>query len=295
MAEAGSEVVHWMKRLCLKNCEVAFVLSKATYSKLTKDGALSAHWRELPRKIQDTISFCRSINERYLWVDRLCIVQDDFGDKDRQLNKMDVIYIAAILTIIAAEGSDCNAGLVGVSSARLAQSRLYLNDMEIITIHADVGESVKESVWNSRAWTFQENRLSPRKLFFTRSQATYACRKMQMLEALALEGIVSKPQYDSNRSNLNSLEEPCRIMPLTDLLHNSEDTPEYSKNTSKTSTNDDIDELFASHYRDVAEYLRRYLSDPQDVLKAFSGIVKGYEIFLGPILYGIPKRRIDIA
>jgi hypothetical protein len=55
---------------------------------------------QLPKTIQDALHITRTIGERYLWVDALCIVQDDKIDVQRTVHKMDEIYRAASLTVI---------------------------------------------------------------------------------------------------------------------------------------------------------------------------------------------------
>jgi hypothetical protein len=54
--------------------------------------------------IRHAEELCRALGERYLWVDRICIVQNDVGDGGTlsQVAKMDKIYAGAYLTIIAA-------------------------------------------------------------------------------------------------------------------------------------------------------------------------------------------------
>lgn len=63
---------------------------------------------ELPEKlaatVRDAIEVTRSIRYHYLWVDSLCIVQDDEADKDIQLGMMGEIYSNANLTIVAGSG-----------------------------------------------------------------------------------------------------------------------------------------------------------------------------------------------
>lgn len=94
---------------------------------------VEAEGRVIPRTIRDAIRLCQLLNERYLWTDALCIMQDDEfqdsngawtnADKMTQIPKMDVIYGASVLTIIAAYGTDSNAGLPGVhmSNTRTTQ------------------------------------------------------------------------------------------------------------------------------------------------------------------------------
>jgi hypothetical protein len=47
----------------------------------------------------------KALNERFLWVDALCLVQND---------EMDMIYERVLMTIVAASGDNVNAGLPGV-------------------------------------------------------------------------------------------------------------------------------------------------------------------------------------
>lgn len=54
------------------------------------------------------------MGERYLWVDRLCIIQDDKEHKDQQLKEMASIYSRSYFTIIAVDAPDANHGLHGL-------------------------------------------------------------------------------------------------------------------------------------------------------------------------------------
>lgn len=67
----------------------------------------------LPEVVADAIYLCAEIGERYLWVDRFCIVQDDFDLKAEQINAMGVIYDRAFLTFIAL-GDGPTPGLTGL-------------------------------------------------------------------------------------------------------------------------------------------------------------------------------------
>jgi hypothetical protein len=58
----------------------------------------------LPRTIRDALEVTLSIGYRFLWVDSLCIVQDDDEDRDLQIDMMDEIYSNATLTIAAGTG-----------------------------------------------------------------------------------------------------------------------------------------------------------------------------------------------
>jgi hypothetical protein len=75
-------------------------LQKSNLEKLNNSERLNH--AELPDFIVDAIALCRDIGEDYLWVDRLCIVQDDSKSKRNQICAMDKIYRSAAFTIITA-------------------------------------------------------------------------------------------------------------------------------------------------------------------------------------------------
>lgn len=68
----------------------------------------------MPKTIADTMALALELGEQYLWVDVLCIIQDDNKDKKEQIAQMDLIYAGALFTIIAAGGSNAQSGLPGL-------------------------------------------------------------------------------------------------------------------------------------------------------------------------------------
>ena len=75
---------------------------------------LTPHIVKIPKTILDAIYFTEKISERYLWVDSLCIIQDDAEAKHHQIRRMDEIYSGATATIIAANGENANSRLPGL-------------------------------------------------------------------------------------------------------------------------------------------------------------------------------------
>jgi hypothetical protein len=69
---------------------------------------------DLPATVQDAIAVVRSLDERFLWVDALCIVQDDLNSKHSDIRRMDAIYSHATVTLVALSGRSADAGLPGV-------------------------------------------------------------------------------------------------------------------------------------------------------------------------------------
>jgi hypothetical protein len=67
---------------------------------------------KLAKTILDAIGVTASLGYRFLWVDSVCIIQDDEETKKRMIKNMDVVYGNVALTIVAASGSHAGAGIV---------------------------------------------------------------------------------------------------------------------------------------------------------------------------------------
>ncbi|KAK1713428.1 hypothetical protein CaCOL14_009350 [Colletotrichum acutatum] len=96
----------------------------ANIAALQNPGALDG--QDIPSTIREAMELTRLLGERYLWVDRLCIVQDDEDAKPAQLQGMADIYAGAFLTIVAAQGSGADEplhhGLVDETEEEEAES-----------------------------------------------------------------------------------------------------------------------------------------------------------------------------
>nr|ABC46542.1 HET domain protein pin-c3 [Neurospora crassa] len=66
---------------------------------------------ELPRTFQDAIEMTRKLGHRYLWIDSLCIVQDDEQDWAREASLMAKVYSHASCTLSALSSHDSSGGL----------------------------------------------------------------------------------------------------------------------------------------------------------------------------------------
>ncbi|KPM39570.1 hypothetical protein AK830_g7010 [Neonectria ditissima] len=81
---------------------------------LSQPGSLST--AVLPRTISDALQACKNLGQRYIWVDRLCVCQDDPNIKVL-LDLMGAIYHNASFTIVAVDG-DAESGLPGVGETK---------------------------------------------------------------------------------------------------------------------------------------------------------------------------------
>ena len=64
----------------------------------------------LPKTFRDAILLTRSLGIRYVWIDCLCIVQDDPADWKRESNNMGKVYQYSTVTIAAANAKDSSEG-----------------------------------------------------------------------------------------------------------------------------------------------------------------------------------------
>ncbi|KAI3332696.1 heterokaryon incompatibility protein-domain-containing protein [Ustulina deusta] len=133
----------------------------------------------LPKTIQDALQITRAIGEKYLWVDALCIIQDDMLDVQRTVYKMDEIYKAASLTIIMGDREGVASEGGRPNRRQLSQE---LGDTTYIRSLPSMSSALERSVWQSRGWTYQEWELSARKLVFVGNLAYYNCPRSSFRE-----------------------------------------------------------------------------------------------------------------
>jgi hypothetical protein len=203
----------------------------------------------LPLTIRDAITVTKRLGFRYLWIDRLCIRQNDEADKARQVPHMGLIYRLADLTIIAAAGEDPEYGLPGVSmTPRSASLSIRLGDKTLVCSPAlsAVQAIIKSSAWSSRAWTYQEAMFSRRRLFFTTQQVYWECSSRCYSETL----------FPGSSQCIKGSSMETRHM-----------YPEYHVGVLEVDN-----PLWAR----VKEYMTRRLGDQSDILNAFQGVLQEY-------------------
>jgi Heterokaryon incompatibility protein (HET) len=143
--------------------------------------------RAFPRTIRVAIDVTRALGYRFLWVNKFCIDQEDDGDKRAQILAMDLVYRAAELTIIAADGDNADAGLPSahdtVRTSRPIQT-IEIGDIDLVRCPPHPKGTIPNSKWATRAWTSQEAVLSRRRLVFTQEQTYFECDTINCCESL---------------------------------------------------------------------------------------------------------------
>jgi hypothetical protein len=85
---------------------------------------IQIHWSGVPKTFQDAIQFTRRIGIQYIWIDSLCIVQDDLDDMAHEIGNMASVYSNALFTIAAASASGPSDGLFSVMGEEFAAKGL---------------------------------------------------------------------------------------------------------------------------------------------------------------------------
>jgi len=78
----------------------------------------------LPLSFSDAVQVCRELGFQYLWIDSLCIVQDDTADCSREISRMADTYSGSFLTIAANSGKNNLSALRSTTDSCYAATRV---------------------------------------------------------------------------------------------------------------------------------------------------------------------------
>jgi hypothetical protein len=146
--------------------------------------------QSLPQTFQDAIIVCRMLKIRYIWIDALCIVQDDVNDWMIQAQKMAAIYSNSHLSIASAKGDCADSGLFSYPPSPLAVRGLSARGVAHFPVVPEFNISVAPLPYSAsdlnfqerllpelplqkRGWVFQETLLAPRILQFGPDELTW--------------------------------------------------------------------------------------------------------------------------
>ena len=157
-----------------------FSVNADTIAKLQKPNALdspeiSVH---LVPVLRNAMYLTSAIGERYLWADALCIPHGDHAAAAKQRNLMGAIYASAIVTIIAADG-DSQDGILGlrdISAPRKLEQRILPFGKDEIVVRSTGMSYSSGTQFYERGWTYQEEKLSQRKILFKQKEVHWECR-----------------------------------------------------------------------------------------------------------------------
>jgi hypothetical protein len=145
-------------------------------------------WDKIPKTFRDAIIVTRRLGLKFLWIDSLCIIQDDLDNWAEESAKMSRIYANAVLTIAASAAENATQGFLGLRHSQEEIIKLSPENMTPIHIRKDLHSNVPVTfsytkiLLNTRGWVFQERLLSRRILYFEREETICECRSAHTCE-----------------------------------------------------------------------------------------------------------------
>lgn len=242
-------------------------LLKTNMHELKKDIALHT----LPKTFQDAILVAKKLHMGYLWIDSLCIIQDDKDDWRRESAMMHEVYANGFCNIAATAAENGSKGLFFQQDVRVLQP--CLPHIPWLTKPGTVYELLDGDFWdysvsftplNRRAWVCQERLLSLRNVHFGREQVLWECRELKAAEKFP-RGLPANT-FSKNNLNFKQLDPMIQGPPIYDKID-----PEPQ------------DKRFWVYNKwqfVINSYSRGRLTKPEDKFTAISGIAERFRAIL---------------
>jgi hypothetical protein len=147
--------------------------------------------RTLPQTFQDAIKVARGLEIHYLWIDTLCIVQDDETDLQAQISKMEDVFKSAYVTLSATCATSTTDGFLKRACKKRQYRQIHINhepnhsgQFYLCDPIDNFKRDVEQSALSKRGWIFQERALSRRIIHFTATQVYWECGRGIRCETL---------------------------------------------------------------------------------------------------------------
>jgi hypothetical protein len=225
----------------------------------------------LSKTIQEAVITTRRLGLRYLWVDAICIVQDDEADCNRELPKMDQIYSGASITILAARVKKADDGFLqhrdliegygSVCRVQYCRSPESARDVRSVFLSANRLDVTHDDPIDSRGWTFQERLRSFRVLRFGNKQTVWECPGRRCVDG-----------------GENYFDTPSSECLFTGTVTDS--TFPHRLDDPSSEAKYELNLALGAWQHLVMEYSKRDLGQRADRLPAFAAIAKAFGSFL---------------
>ncbi len=223
-------------------------------------------WDGLPQTLKDAVVVCHRLGVGLLWVDALCIVQDDQADKDREIPEMPNVYRNSLFTIAASRARNVSQGFLGKR-----QGTDFLHHVFTLPYQCRgparrgsvvlIRTQIEAEPLDTRGWALQERLLSPRTVEFGTRQMRFICQHNPRGKT---DGWRQKPEDNKSRKDVLG-----DMAVLTDG---------FGAIDGKRHRTNDPEFLGAMQnwYKLVRVYSHRSLTLSSDRLLAISGIAERY-------------------
>lgn len=136
--------------------------------------------RELSKTVLQAIQTTKRLGLRYVWVDAICIIQDDEEDRTNEIRQMGDIYRQAYLTIVAANAARASNGFWDIRPSQASATKMQFwsstGEVSWVWVHEDGWYGDESEPINTRCWTLQERLLSHRLAIFASHTIQLQCQ-----------------------------------------------------------------------------------------------------------------------
>ena len=264
----------------------------------------SIPFTSLPRTISDVILFTRLLGFTHIWVDALCIVQDDVEDWTAEAARMGDVYAAADLVLSANVTGDCTRPTVGFQNFGLAYQiclplsagvfaalvpgatgnwdvrrgdpefpmpeRFGKGDMLVLRmahLHRRIWGANAYRPLDARAWTCQESLLGRRMLTLSNFECAWTCDEWAACECGHTQEVLESQAAAAEKGPGQMWETSVSYRPVQRLR----------RAVVLGELTDDVPsvETIRSTWRQlVTEYTQRQMAVEGDTLVAISGLAR---------------------
>lgn len=223
----------------------------------------------LAKTYEDAISITRAMGIRYLWIDALCIMQNDPAEVEAEMGAMADIYQRAQVTISASASSDFNGGCIQNFQpplpVRFSADHSGNEQTAYVRCRPRYGEHVLRAPLTTRGWTHQEDLIPLRTLYCAKDQMYWQCREKTVTE----DGVIDRTQFtqgsivDRNERLYDDYGAP---------YHNEHYATKLKGSTSRFHGNIQWTDL-ELWLQVINDFTARNLKYPEDRLRAVAGLL----------------------
>ncbi|KAK0725063.1 hypothetical protein B0H67DRAFT_658060, partial [Lasiosphaeris hirsuta] len=218
----------------------------------------------LPRNFQEAVTLTRDLGLKYLWIDSLCIIQDDPHDWEVESGNMAAIYKNAYVVVGADRAKIAHEEFLRQSATpenQLVGKPVAYVPHECATLYARPhflhSNLYTDQSLSQRARNVQEQLLATRMVHFTEHEMVYECRSGGLCcECMELD------------------------QKLSGTIRRDYKLPEFARPSSPLFSSPGIvatTSMYNHWYRTANTILTRGITYPQDLLPALSGLANEFQ------------------
>ncbi|GKZ16707.1 hypothetical protein AbraIFM66951_000056 [Aspergillus brasiliensis] len=187
---ADGETGNWVSLSYCWGGDSNFTLNASSFDDLRSGRSLAT----FPATLRDAVLVTRALGFRYLWIDTLCIFQDDTNDWAVEASRMSRTYRHAAVTIAATSAETVDDGFLDKRAPYFSCSfpwrrQCHQGDANngsraysvVLRSYRDM-EPSRYSRWATRGWTLQEELLSKRLLYYAKEEISWKCHTVAVRE-----------------------------------------------------------------------------------------------------------------